>query len=161
MTAVDLQGAAHEAAALLARIDAWLAADLRSGPGDGGTSSASTLDLEGALHSQAWSNLTPEADAQLDRLRKKIEVARKLCRYYVSDLSRAAEPTPLAAAAVRRLCVLLLKAALVRDDARYLNSALKLLDGVLGRDDCSFPDELRQLARSTLDALVPPAPPST
>jgi hypothetical protein len=145
-------------AALLAQVDDWLEASPASGAVVDATAPQPSLDLEVALQAHAWSDLTSGAEAQLDRLRKKIEVARKLCRYYLPDLSRAVAPTPLSAAAVRRLCALLLKAALLRRDARYLNSALKLLDGVLGRNDCTFPQELREFAQATLLALVPPGP---
>lgn len=113
------------------------------------------FDLEEQLHTLSWSNLASEIDMPFDRLRKKVEVARKLYRYYAPDLSRAAALTPLSAASVYRLCGLLLKAALVRSDARYLNTALKLLDGVLGRDELEFPKELRSFALATLQALVP------
>lgn len=145
-------------AALLARIDDWLVASPVNEAVREAAAPQSSLDLNVALYAKAWLDLTPEAEAQLDRLRKKIEVARKLCRYYLPDLSRAALPEPLPAAAVRRLCALLLKAALLRNDARYLNSALKLLDGVLGREDCTFPQELREFAQATLLALAPPGP---
>jgi len=119
------------------------------------------FDLETQLHTVSWSNLAPEVEVPFDRLRKKIEVARKLYRYYQPDLSRPAAPTALSAPAVRRLCGLLIKAALIWRDARFLNSALKLLDGVLGRDDCEFPQELRLLAGATLDVLMSPVPSSS
>jgi hypothetical protein len=143
---------------LRAQIEEWLASAAfdrsplkRRDNGDG-----LLLDLEAQLHTPSWSNLAPEVEVPFDRLRKKIEVARKLYRYYLPDLSRPAAPTALSVQAVQRLCGLLLKAALIRRDVRFLNSALKLLDGVLGRDDCEFPHELRLLAGATLDVLVPP-----
>lgn len=146
-------------AALVARLDAWLAQDVARH--DTGRSALSVeppvpmLDLEAEIYTDAWSALLPETAAHLDRLRKKIEVARMLRRYYLPDLSQAAAAPLLGAAAVRRLYVLLLKASVVWRDARYLNAVLKLNDAILGRDDCSIPNELRALARATLDALVP------
>lgn len=148
---------------LRAQIDEWLAStastysSLIRQDGD----EDCHFDLEEQLHTLSWSNLAPEIDMPLDRLRKKVEVARKLYRYYAPDLSHAAAPTPLSAAGVHRLCGLLLKAALVRCDARYLNTALKLLDGVLGRDELEFPQVLRSFALATLQALVPTEPSSS
>lgn len=143
---------------LLARIDAWVAVATACPVTGRDIGEPPVLDLETILYTTDWWALTPQAEAHLDRLRKKIEVARRLCRYYLPDLSRAAAPTPLSAAGIQRLCALLLRAAVLRRDARYLNSALKLLDGVLGRDDLAFPAELRALAHAALDALAPPAP---
>lgn len=140
------------------QIDDWLAsAAIDRSPlalQDGGN--GQLFDLEAQLFTLSWSNLAPGVEVPFDRLRKKVEVARKLYRYYLPDLSYPAAPTVLSAPAVRRLCGLLLKAALIQRDARFLNSALKLLDGVLERDDCEFPLELRLLASATLDTLVPP-----
>ncbi|WP_141211483.1 hypothetical protein [Rhodoferax sp. TH121] len=116
------------------------------------------FDLESALYDPAWHELNPAMEVQLDRIRKKIEVPRKLYRLYLADLSRPATSTLLSSAAVQRLSVLLLKAALIWHDARYLNSALKLVDGVLERDDCVFREDVRALAISTLNAMVPPTP---
>lgn len=145
-------------AELLSRIDAFLAdvpdanVEGEAGPG--------ARDLEAELRHFAVSPWTPDALTLLDRLRKKIEVARKLCRYYLPDLSLAAAAVPLSSAGVQRLCGLLLKSALLSRDARYLNAALKLLDGVLDRADCIFPDTLRALAVGVLDVLVPPPYPA-
>ncbi|MDR2219351.1 MAG: hypothetical protein LBE24_02085 [Methylobacillus sp.] len=148
----------HEAdSALVSRISAWLALDRASG-GMMETCPAerNALDLEVELFHPDWEEPSADKLTQLDRLRKKIEVVRKLYRFYLPDLARAITTTELSAAAVRHLCALLLKAALVQNDARYLNSALKLLDGVLARDDCNFPNELHIFAHATLDVLVPP-----
>jgi len=147
-----------DVSALVARIDAWLSLVGTDGVIKSAAMTGGMLDLEVELSRPGWEKPAADRLARLDRLRKKIEVARKLYRFYLPDLSRAASPQILSVAAVLRLCGLLLRTALVCGDARYLNSALKLLDGVLERDDCVFPDELRVLARSTLDAMVPLAP---
>lgn len=146
-----------DARALVARLDAWML--LEGGGGEQGPGPAvGAYDLEIELFQPGWDGPAAERLVQLDRLRKKVEVVRKLYRFYLPDLSRAAGMQVPSAAAVRRLCALMLKTALVRHDARYLNSALKLLDGVLAREDCEFPDELRALARATFEVLVPPVP---
>jgi len=146
-------------AALVARLDAWLGQDVARYDHERSVLSVEPLvpmlDLEAEIYTDAWSALLPETDVHLDRLRKKIEVARTLRRYYLPDLSRAAAAPLLGAAAIRRLYVLLLKASIVWRDARYLNTALKMNDAILGRDDCLIPDELRALACAALDALVP------
>lgn len=145
---------------LIARLEGWLQISkvVVNEESTWEPNSNTLFDLERALHSQAWQQLTPEMRVMLDHLRKKIEVAHKLYRHYLPDLSRPAASIPLSPAAVQHLTVLLLKAALVWKDARYLNSALKLVDGVLGRDDCVFPEDLRSLAILTLDIMVPKIP---
>lgn len=116
------------------------------------------FDLERALYDPAWHELNPAIEVRMDRLRKKIEVPRRLYRLYLADLSRPATSIQLSSTAVQRLSVLLLKAALIWHDVRYLNSALKLVDGVLERDDCIFEEDVRALAISTLNAMVPATP---
>ncbi|GMV55112.1 MAG: hypothetical protein AMXMBFR6_09170 [Betaproteobacteria bacterium] len=143
--------------ALIGLLDAWLAPACSPPPHQAPLGALSALDLDEALCSKSWADLTAEAEANLDRLRKKIEVVRKLYRYYLPDMSGPANPTPLSPEALQRLCALLLKAALLRNDMRYLNSALKLLDGILDQDEGIFQEDLRRLAALTLDALVPPA----
>lgn len=147
-----------DARALLARLEAWTALERGAGAQEPGPVAEGAYDLEIELFRPGWDGPTTERLAQLDRLRKKVEVARRLYRVYLPDLSRAVGTQVLSEAAVRRLCVLMLKAALARHDARFLNSALKLLDGVLAREDCDFPDELRALARAVIEVLVPPVP---
>jgi hypothetical protein len=145
-------------AGLLARINTLCAGAPSLQMKDGEAVQPPMVDLEALLNMTGWWALTPQTEAQLDRLRKKIEVARRLFRYYTPDLSRAAAPTLLSVEGVQRLCALLLRAAVLRHDARYLNSVLKLLDGVLGRGDLVFPSELRKLAHATLDVLAPLTP---
>jgi hypothetical protein len=147
-----------DARALIVRLDAWMALDGNAGEREPGSATEGVYDLEIELFQPDWDGPAAERLAQLDRLRKKVEVARKLYRFYLPDLSRPAGTQVLSAAAVRYLCALMLKAALVGHDARFLNSALKLLDGVLEREDCDFPDELRSLARGAFEVLVPPVP---
>lgn len=144
--------------ALVARLDAWMALERSVGEQGPGPAVEGAYDLEIELFQPGWDDPAAERLVQLDRLRKKVEVARKLYRFYLPDLSRAAGTQLLSAAAVQRLCALMLRAAMARLDARYLNSALKLLDGVLAREDCDFPDELRDLAHATLEVLAPPVP---
>jgi len=145
---------------LLVRIDDWLLTFQTGAITDLARDQRSdaVVDLEQVVYTQAWQELAPETVPRLDRLRKKIEVAHKLSRYYLPDLSRPAAATPLSFAAIQCLSVLLLKAALVWRDARYLNSALKLMDGVLERDDCVFSQDVRSLVTSTLNVMVPEAP---
>lgn len=147
-----------EACALAVRLDAWMVQEGAADAPESGPRAEGMFDLEIELYCPGWDGSVADRLVLLDRLRKKVEVARKLYRFYLPDLSRSVDTQLLAAAAVRHLCALMLKAALVRHDTRYLNSALKLLDGVLTREDCDFPDELRALAHATLEVLVPPVP---
>lgn len=147
---------------LVVRLDAWMALEASACEQEPGCPAVKdTYDLEIELFQPGWEVPAAERLAQLDRLRKKVEVARKLYRFYLPDLSRASETRVLSAAAVQRLCALMLKTALLLCDARYLNSALKLLDGGLEREDCDFPDELRALAHAALEILAPPVPYAT
>lgn len=117
--------------------------------------SSALFDLEALLAQQIEFALEQLSNAQLDRLRRKIEVARKLYARYESDLSRPATTEPLSAAGINRLCAIMLLAALRHHDARFLNSALKLIDGLIAPAGVQVSSELVLIAEATLDALVP------
>jgi len=138
---------------VLFQINDWLKASLVEERKKSGCTKEDVFDLEDEIHSNAWFRLDDAIGPKLDRLRKKVEVARRLFRFYAVDLSSAIEPIMLSASSVRYLYVLFLKAALVQSDFRYLNSALKIVDNILHRDDCVFSEELRALAFSTLDVM--------
>lgn len=83
----------------------------------------------------------PECDLTLDRLRKKIEVARVLYRFYTDDLEKGLPGDHLPEVYVYYLVGLLLNKALVDRNYRYLNTVLKIRDGVLvGQPLRDFPD---------------------
>ncbi|MDR7142205.1 hypothetical protein [Rhizobium sp. BE258] len=116
---------------------------------------SSLFNLEALLTQQVEPALEQLSNAQLDRLRRKIEIARKLYARYESDLSRPATTEPLSAAGINQLCAIMLLAALRHHDARFLNSALKLIDGLIAPAGVQVSSELVLIAEATLDALVP------
>ena len=124
----------------------------------GGTSNpgaAFLFDLEAVLASGIEPAFEQLSGAQLDRLRRKVEVARKLYARYENDLSLPATTETLSAAGVNQLCAVMLLAALRSRDARFLNSALKLIDGLIAPASVPVSMELVLIAEATLDALVP------
>lgn len=140
---------------LLARIDAWLADAAWPAVDAGPDRPPDALDLELSVRSESWRTLAPAALAQLHRLRKKVEVSRSLYRFYRADLSHPEGLARLSGAGAQRVCVLFVKAALVQRDPRFLNSALKMVDGVLIQEDCAMPLPVQALVGAALDHLVP------
>jgi hypothetical protein len=120
-----------------------------------GQAPATQFNLEAVLASGLDSALEQLSGAKLDRIRRKIEVARKLYGQYEGDLSRPASSDPLSCAGVHHLCAVLLLHTLRSYDLRYLNSALKLIDGFIVPADAPESIELMLIAAETLDTLVP------
>jgi|GEM_PF-1822424 len=116
------------------------------------------FDLEELLSGGARVALGRLSDAQLDRLRRKIEVARKLYVAYRPNLSGPASTEPLSASGVNQLCAVMLLAALLRRDARFLNSAFKLMDGLSIPANVAIADDLISLAYASLDVVLPLEP---
>lgn len=116
------------------------------------------FDLEGLLAGDVYSAIRKLSISDLDRLRRKIEVARKLFQRYERDLSRPATEIPLSTAGTNQLCAVMLLAALYQRDARFLNSAFKLIDGLPSAPGATVSPELVALAKSTLEMLIPLEP---
>jgi hypothetical protein len=113
------------------------------------------FDLESVLTSGIEDAFAQLSGQRLDRLRRKIEVARKLYAGYDGKLSTPVKDALLSAAGVNRLCAVMLLAALRSGDTRFLNSALKLIDGLVLPATVSVLPELVLIAEETLDVLVP------
>ena len=69
--------------------------------------------------------------AMLEHLTRKVEVARRLWAFYEEDLSRPVERVPVHEAYAHHLCAIFLATAAVTADFKFLNTALKMLDGFL------------------------------
>ncbi|MCW5875080.1 MAG: hypothetical protein KIS88_10585 [Anaerolineales bacterium] len=96
----------------------------------------------------------PKAVQTLDRLCKKLDVTRKLRAFYTKDLSRNARPVADVQPSYLPLAVaLLLSFAQAHGDLKFLNSALKVLDGNLTQRSL-YPPELETWARSLVAELV-------
>lgn len=115
----------------------------------------SPFDLERLLAFGADTATARLGDAQLDRLRRKIEVARKVYRVYEQDISRPTSSQPLSPDGINQLCAVMLLAALRRRDARFLNAALKLIDGLHEPAGVQVSQRLSSLTQETLDLLLP------
>lgn len=113
------------------------------------------FDLEFLLSQGAEAALDRLSEPLSDRLRRKIEVARKVYQTYEPDLSRPTSSVPLSAEAINQLCALMLLAALRQRDVRFLNSALKLIDGILAPANVQVSQRLISLAHATLQLLLP------
>lgn len=118
---------------------------------------AERFSTEGFLH-DILHGRRDLADAKvfaiLDRLCKKIDVVGSLRTFYSADLARGAGPK----AGVRSeyaalMLAVLLQAAESQSDLKFLNTALKILDGDL-RQAAEFPLELSHWADQLLLELV-------
>ncbi|MHC5113734.1 MAG: hypothetical protein ACYTGP_04825 [Planctomycetota bacterium] len=69
--------------------------------------------------------------ARLDQLARKVEVARRLWAFYEPDLSRPVERTLVHDAYAAHLCAVFLSTAARTADPKFLNTAVKMLDGML------------------------------
>jgi len=139
---------------LLAEIDVFLRKSIKSNYDSERAHDDTVFDLERELYNTYWFEISVEAEHKLDLLRKKIEVTKKIHRFYMLDMSNATVQTNLCAEAVKLLYLLFLKAALERRDFRYLNTALKISDGILGREDCLMPKNFSMMAYSVLEILA-------
>lgn len=86
----------------------------------------------------------------LDRLCKKVDVVGKVSAFYTPALARSAEPEPLSAPYAAALAAALLLAAETGGDLKFLNTALKMLDGRLGDPRAAYPPWLAEWAEALL-----------
>jgi hypothetical protein len=94
-----------------------------------------------------------EADIRLlNRLCKKVEVAHTLKRFYTPDLSAAADAADVGPTYAAFLCAVYLVLAQRLADPKFLNTALKMLDGTLRSPRPDYPDSLRSMARAMASA---------
>lgn len=93
----------------------------------------------------------PENHQVLERLCKKIEVPRRLYAFYELDLSKASGDDEVHGAYITYLCCLYLYSAAAFHDFKHLNTALKLLDGVLQQTQPSDFGRLAEYSRTILE----------
>ena len=98
-----------------------------------------------------------ESFERLERLCRSIEVKRRLYAYYTSDLAHSVEKSWIAPEYVALAVSCYLAAAEADQDPKFLNTALKLLDGVLQGVSIRFPQFLRDWAQALLDRTAIPA----
>jgi len=91
-----------------------------------------------------------EAVRRLDRLCKKVDVVGRVSAFYTPDLARSAEAEPIATPYATALAAALLLAAEARGDLKFLNTALKILDGRLGDAGGAYPPWLAAWAERML-----------
>ena len=72
-----------------------------------------------------------EAAARIERLCKKVEVPKRLLTGYSDDLNTSITDDPVDPAYAKYFMLMLFALAEQNEDLKYLNCALKLLDGVL------------------------------
>lgn len=122
--------------------------------------------IEDGFHVEAFvRRLDPTENAianddlrMLDRLCKKIEVPRRLCSIYTLNLDKAVERTPVRNDFLRYLCGVYLWVARETGDLKFLNTGMKLLDGVLRQPELDFPDTYREFANLAMAEILRPGP---
>lgn len=113
-----------------------------------------TLNLELVLCQGARKAAAQLSESHLDKLRRKVEVARKVYKFYNRIDFNPVSYGLLSREAFNQLCGLMLIVALQKNDARFLNSALKMIDGVVNLGDVDIDSDLVNLAHSTLDVFL-------
>jgi hypothetical protein len=71
---------------------------------------------------------------KLDKICKKIDVPKKVVIYYTKDLTKTINTTHISSTYEIYLCAILLYLSDEKGNMKLLNSALKILDGVLETD---------------------------
>lgn len=95
-----------------------------------------------------------EAAKIIEKLCKKAEVPKRLVVEYSYDLSRTINVTPVAPGYAVYFTVLLLTLALENKDLKYLNCALKLIDGGLYMPKFSLPQMVHEYAGVVVNKLL-------
>ena len=75
--------------------------------------------------------LSPAQVRVMERLAKKVEVARKLCRGYAEDMGKPLDATPTAPGYAEALAAAFFHHGLLRNDWKWINTVLKLDWGIL------------------------------
>ncbi len=135
----------------------WLRQNLASLPA--GRSRGGGFSTERFVREQAAKD-TPSSRREirvLDRLCKKVDVVRRLAAGYSRRLSRPAGPEPARPDFAVGLCALFLREAEAQNDPKFLNTALKMLDGHLRSPSAAYPASLRQEANRLVAGWTWPA----
>lgn len=90
----------------------------------------------------------------LIRLSRKAEIAGKIARAYDADWRKPTDPNPIGPETGALLCAIFLDQTRSAGDPRYLNAALKMLDGVMREPDIRADIALRADAEKLADAIA-------
>jgi hypothetical protein len=91
----------------------------------------------------------------VDRLCKKIEVPKRLVVEYSKDLDRTINPDPVKPEYLKFFLLLLLKLASEDNDYKYLNCALKIVDGnVQGGENLSLTIVEKEYVDEVFDQMI-------
>ena len=119
------------------------------------TSGFSTEEFLHRLVELNGNDIINEEDlAIIDRLCKKVEVPRRLLAGYSSNLEESTDLVAVKSEYVIIFTILLLGLSKQYNDLKFLNCALKLLDGCLYMPRVSFPSEVRQWAEKISTQLL-------
>lgn len=88
-----------------------------------------------------------DADASsLERLTRKIEVGRKLVKSYEAGLSKIRDGSPVRSEFALLLAVLFFQAGMVRRDWKWINTGVKMVEGILLQPSLDIPPGLKDVA---------------
>ena len=90
----------------------------------------------------------------IERLCKKVEVPRRLVIEYTDDLEFTVNDSPVAPEFAIYFTLVLLEYATENKDLKFLNCALKIVDGYLQEPQIVVTDEIRKLASSAAKVLL-------
>lgn len=90
----------------------------------------------------------------LDRLCKKVDISKSLRVFYSRDLSEKLTNERVAPQYIPLFIAILLWNAEEKTDFKFLNTALKILDGILGKPPAAFPKGLRCWSSEILHKII-------
>ena len=91
------------------------------------------------------------AAAALERLSRKVEVGRRLLAAYADGFGKPVDSQPVRADVLPYLASLFVFAGLARGDWKFLNTAMKMQDGILIDRPVTLPDAFDRALRVCLD----------
>jgi len=95
-----------------------------------------------------------ESAIKIEKLCKKVEVPKRLVVEYSYNLSKTIDVSPIAPEYAAYFTLLLLTLALENKDLKYLNCALKLVDGELREPKFSLPQEVHACVEDAVNKLL-------
>ena len=94
------------------------------------------------------------AAAVLERLSRKVEVGRRLLAAYADGFGKQVDSQPVRADVLPYLASLFVFVGLARGDWKFLNTAMKMQDGILVDRPVTLPDAFDRALRACLDEAV-------
>jgi len=113
---------------------------------------APDFDTERFIRSLDFDDVASCDRTTLERLTRKIEVARKLYQAYQPDLSKASSETPVRVGFVLYLMLYYIHAGRLLGDWKWVNTGVKMMEGILLVPEVDVPASIRDAIVGILEA---------